>query len=422
MVRCSKNISIIILIILLSYGSSFAGGFNIYEHGARASALASAFAARGDDVTCIFYNPAGLAHLEGTHISLGTTFILPTAKFTGPTPYYGVSEAKNQVFFPTDFYFYKKLSKKFGFGFGIFTPFGLGVDWGEDWSGRYMVTKADLMTFYFNPVGVYKINENFSVAAGFNYVYGTATIKKAVNYSPRSIDGIFGLEADGTGMGYNFGLQYRKDKISLGVAYRSTVKVDFSDGDGVVTFNMNNPGIANNPYVRGELASLFPEVKGSTEITMPSILTLGLGYEVNEKLGVEFDVMMFGWSSYDKLPITFETETAAIQSVDSPKNYKDVTQLRFGAEYKLNETYTLRGGYYYDPSPVQDDYLEPMLPDVDRDGLNFGVGYKAGSITVDAFFLYIIMADRTTTTSIEHFNGSYQATATLFGATFSYQF
>lgn len=422
MIKHLKTILIIGLIILLGYGSSFGGGFNIYEHGARASALACAIAARIDDVSSLFYNPAGLAHLEGTHLMLGVSFILPSAKFLGPLPSYGESKAKNQIFYPPHIYFYKSLTDKFGVGFGVFTPFGLGVDWGEDWPGRYMATKADLQTFYFNPVGVFKVTDCLSIAAGYSYVMAKATIKRAVNYTPRSIDGIFKLEADGSGTGYNFGVQFKKDKISAGLAYRSEAKVKFEDGTGTVTFNMDNPGIANNPYVRGELAQLFPEVGGSTEITMPSILSFGVGYELTEKLALEVDFMKFGWSSYDKLPLTFDTETDAIQSTELPKNYKDVTQFRIGAEYKMSEILTLRGGYYFDPTPVENEYLEPMLPDTDRNGITMGFGYKTGSNTIDVYYMHIFMQDRTTTTNIEHFNGSYQSTANLFGLSFSHNF
>jgi len=417
------RINIVILIIsFVCYGSSFGGGFNIYEHGARASALASAFAARGDDISCIFYNPAGLAQLEGTHVMLNTTLIQLNAKFYGPLPYYSENKAKDQTFYPTSFYFYKSLNEKFGLGFGFFTPFGLGVNWGTDWVGRYLVTKVDLQTFYFNPVVVYKINENFSVAAGYNYVYSTTTLNKAVNYTPRSIDGIFSLEADGTGNGFNLGMQYRKNKLSLGLALRSAVKVDYTNGDGTVTFNMNNPEIANNPYVKGELATLFPDVKGSTSITMPSILTFGIGYEYTEKLGIEFDVMRFGWSSYDELKLKFETHTEAIQDMTLPKKYKDTYQYRFGAEYYYTENLTLRAGYYIDPTPVRDKYLEPMLPDTDRRGVNIGFGYKYGPLTLDAFYLHIFFRDRTVKNNFQSFNGSYDVGANLFGTSASYNF
>ena len=49
------------LAVLLIAGSAWAGGFNIYEMGARATALGGAFTATADDASALFYNPAGLA-------------------------------------------------------------------------------------------------------------------------------------------------------------------------------------------------------------------------------------------------------------------------------------------------------------------------------------------------------------------------
>ena len=71
--------------LLLGTSLVFGSGFSIYEQGAKAMALSGAFAAQANDVTAVFYNPAGLTQLEGINVSLGTTLIFPTASFTGPT-------------------------------------------------------------------------------------------------------------------------------------------------------------------------------------------------------------------------------------------------------------------------------------------------------------------------------------------------
>ena len=52
-------------------GLSFGSGFALYEAGARSSALAGAVVARADDLSAIFYNPAGITQLEGTQAQFG---------------------------------------------------------------------------------------------------------------------------------------------------------------------------------------------------------------------------------------------------------------------------------------------------------------------------------------------------------------
>jgi long-subunit fatty acid transport protein len=54
----------------------YAGGFAIDEQGAAAMGRANAFSAQADDPSALFYNPAGIGQLEGTEISVGTTFIV----------------------------------------------------------------------------------------------------------------------------------------------------------------------------------------------------------------------------------------------------------------------------------------------------------------------------------------------------------
>ncbi|MFH1129771.1 MAG: hypothetical protein V1754_00430 [Pseudomonadota bacterium] len=47
---------------------AMAGGFDYSDHGALALSRGSAFVARADDPTALYYNPAGIARLKGTHI------------------------------------------------------------------------------------------------------------------------------------------------------------------------------------------------------------------------------------------------------------------------------------------------------------------------------------------------------------------
>lgn len=133
-----------------------AGGFLIYEHGARATALGGTLAARGGDVSVMVYNPAGLAWLKGTQLSLGTTLIIPRATFAGSNPFpgFGVTEKyKRNVFFPSNLYLSHQFSENLVGGIAVFNPFGLGVEWNDadEFSGRHIAYSTTFRSFYFNP-------------------------------------------------------------------------------------------------------------------------------------------------------------------------------------------------------------------------------------------------------------------------------
>ena len=49
--------------LFLAAKPGYGSGFALYEAGARSSALAGAVVARADDLSAIFYNPAGLVQL-----------------------------------------------------------------------------------------------------------------------------------------------------------------------------------------------------------------------------------------------------------------------------------------------------------------------------------------------------------------------
>ena len=86
------------LMLALPLSSAQAGAFSIFEHGARAMGRASAFVAAPDDPSAIFFNPAGLAYLEGTQAYLGATLIVPVGKFYGTDPYPGYGVEAEQDF------------------------------------------------------------------------------------------------------------------------------------------------------------------------------------------------------------------------------------------------------------------------------------------------------------------------------------
>ena len=94
-VRLYTLFSLIILASQLNFGS----GFQINEHGARSMGLAGAFTAIANNASAVYFNPAGITQLMGTHFSLGTTYISPSSKFTGPTGTLSTeSELKKQYF------------------------------------------------------------------------------------------------------------------------------------------------------------------------------------------------------------------------------------------------------------------------------------------------------------------------------------
>ena len=114
-------------LLLLGAGNALAGGFSIYEAGARATAMGGAFTATADDGSAIFYNPAGIAFIPGTVLDLNLMPVMPSTDFTGYPPGEDApaGETVSQSFPIPGLYFTHNPGRHLAFGVGVYAPFGV---------------------------------------------------------------------------------------------------------------------------------------------------------------------------------------------------------------------------------------------------------------------------------------------------------
>ena len=407
----NKKLSLLVISLVVST-QIFASGFQINEHGARGMAMAGAYTALALDGSALFYNPAGLSQLNGTQVMLGTTLISPSASFRGVSPNIDEVTMESALFTPINVYITHKLNDKWSFGFGINNQYGLGTTWDNNWVGRYLAIETEVQTFYFTGGASYKISDKISVGATFSYVTGSVKILKKTPIDPFNDDATIDMDGDGNSIAYSFGLLYKPSKtFSLGLDFRSGSDIDFS-GTATTT-------------APAAVSSLLPSGAISAPLSLPYNATLGMALMPSNALTLSADFQYVGWSSYDKMEVTFD-ESGYVST--SPRNYNNSWIARVGAEYAMSDMFDLRGGLLYDTSPVDDEYVEPSLPDADRLGLNLGLGYKiTKDISLDLSYMFLRFNERTIenskvdyTSGAAGFNGTYNSYAHLFGLNLSY--
>jgi long-chain fatty acid transport protein len=198
------------ILAVISPRSARGAGLSLYETGAPDLGTAGAGqAALAEDASTAGSNPAGMTLLDRSQLLGAAGAMLPAVNFhVGPqTTTSGTGGGNAGVFLPlgSAFYVYK-LSERLRLGVAATSAFGLAVDYGKQWAGRYYVTRASLLTGQINPSIAYRVNDWLSVGAGFTIVVGRLYDQVKVNNAlSRLADGRLSLESWDVEAGGNVG-------------------------------------------------------------------------------------------------------------------------------------------------------------------------------------------------------------------------
>ncbi len=425
-----KRTTILICVMfILSHTLVVASGYQVLLQGNRQTGNGNIGVSLFPDASSIFFNPGSLGFMRHNNLIIGGNLI-----FAGNT--YWDSEVDGSLYkvssnnpAGTPFHVYGVWGPEdqpWKVGLGIYTPYGSGVDWGNEWMGQYLLRRISLKTIFFQPTVAYQLNETISVGGGFVYAIGNVNLQRGLPISSSVIDPSVELNGGASGVGYNLGVFMKlSSKLNLGLNYRSKVNMKVNDGDA--TFS-----------VPSGLSTLFPA--GNTfdaELPLPANFSIGLTYAVSEKLSLSTEANWVGWSAYDTLSFDFKENTNMLADINSPRQYKDSWVFKLGAEFKTTDKLTLRVGGYYDQTPVKEGYMTPETPDASRIGLTAGVSYKLSDrLNLDASFLFINGMERRQTTEDaivagtinpsrgrqDVLPGTYQLNAFIPGVSISYNF
>ncbi|HPF36015.1 outer membrane protein transport protein [bacterium] len=424
--------------LLFAAGTALAGGFNIYEAGARATAMGGAFTATADDGSAIFYNPAGLAFLEGSALDLNLMPVVPAAKFTGayaPDGTFASGETVDQSFPIPGLYYYTTFEENLTFGLGVYAPFGLGVEWSdpEAWAGRALSYDVDLATVYVSPTFAWKVHEDVAVSFGLDIAFSEIELNRfRTQPFGGNMDEINVIDAKISGSCEpNFtpqaGVMIRAtDRLTLGAMFHQQKDLAIQDGKMELT---NVAPAALEGAVDGIIAGLGgAEHDGTTVLHLPHMLSLAAAYQLTDAARVEVDFVHFNWSTFDKLVLDFNNPMLD-QSIE--EQYEDVWQFRAGLSYDLSPELTAMAGYVRDNTPQPVESMSPLLPDSDRNDASVGLAYRVSDrLTFTGSYMAVIFKARSNVENgeIQSFDpeispaGTYDSRADIFGIGIGYKF
>ena len=424
-----------------------------YDPGARASGMAGAFAAKADDVTGIFANPAGLAFLKG--FRLKTNLIFSEPNVTASFPALGASFTSTAFDFRGSLALSWQMARRLSVGIGIFAPYTFETNWHSRWPGRYASIKAGMNAVVVRPVLSAEIVKGLALGIGVDLVFSELSWQHYLRFrlGNFSLPGEVGMdsrmELSGTGTGFAAGLLWKPNPVfQAGMRYVHQVAVDFSGRDAFVfpteEFGwMSVPDPVKPKIPLENLVELFYQSQDFTSpVTLPREAAFGAALAPMAALSFYFDLQWDEWSRFGSWQFNAVNDdqnlspgfTKALQDFygvapdyglqSAGLVMKDAWKIKSGLEYRPAPHLALRGGFAHHQSPAGNANQIPIDPIPDLNIAAIGFGYEGpvfnvfntqqvGELSFDVYFRYVKSAGGSGT--IPGYELTYQASRWEFG-------
>jgi long-chain fatty acid transport protein len=388
---CYRFVLILALIGLVVSTPAWAGGLWLYEAATPDVGTAAAGrAAAANDASTAGTNPAGMTRLDRTQLLAGFEGLVVRAKFdTDSSSFSGGDGGNAGDFVPVaSLHYVANVNPNLRLGLSMGSYFGLGLDYDDDWAGRYYVQEAEFTTLGINPGVGYRVNNWLSIGAGFSIVYAQLEQKTAINNQvtdPGTPDGQIKVKDDDMGYGWNVGVLLEpKEGTRFGATYRSEVDVNFKDVADLKGLGPNLQALLTLTGVIGSRVDL--------EMTIPQAVMVSGYHELTNRLAIMANLGWQDWSEFGKTNVTVSS-TSKTRLTDD-RNFKDTWHVALGAQYRFLEDWLWSIGFAYDSSPVDDNDRTPDMP-LDRQ-IRYATGlqYDWGeNITLGTAYEYLDAGD-----------------------------
>lgn len=416
-----RKVCLGLIFVIAASSTGFANGFSVYGHGARALALANAFVARACDPSAVWFNPAGITQLTGTHVYLGGSGFFHDQEFSSDRTR-GTYTSDNGFLLSPDIYVTRQLSRRIWLGIGFQTTANFYQNWGDtptdDNPVPQHLSHIRTQTHTLSPSVVVKLSEKFSLGAGIHYACSALRVRKwdadgvaellyeRTGLTTSRVELSSETEGAGSALSYFTGLNWQiTPEIRFGVTYHHASHLNI---EAKMDFSL--PTIGNN-VLDAELAAIFPdqEIYASFRNWVDR-LSVGVSFRLGTKLDVEGDLVLDFWSQLDPwefkgiVPLTVLGMTRYSGTrLELDWSWVDTLGLRLGGEYHASRSLDIRFGALYDPSPVPSDSLKIQAPLSHRIGFSTGLGYKTDNLSVDFGYMWLSVGGKTDTSPSQYF-------------------
>ncbi|SFF73317.1 long-chain fatty acid transport protein [Novosphingobium sp. CF614] len=383
-------------------GAAQAQAFYLQEQSVRAQGRAFSGEAADTGVDSMWWNPASIGGMEGGEAAVHASAILPRGKVTdqgtvivrpaqSPASVGGVAVAKNPIsngLLPSGAVAYG--FGKVALGLTVTAPYSFTTNYAADSWARYTADKTKLRTIDIQPTVAVELTPGLNLGAGLNIEHADASLSNYLpNLSPLLADGHQSLSGKGWDVGWSVGAQYHTGPLSLGLAYKSSIKHTLK-------------GTVTTEGLLGPLAAQNGTIATTASFSTPWQAVGSLRYRATDKLTLNAQVVRYGWSEFDTIDLGDPL------NVSIPEHYQDSWSYAVGADYAVSPKWTVRAGVQFGETPTQDGQRDARVPDSDRWNFSAGTSYAVtDKFTIDAAASYIAFKDA----SIDRTTAAYPGTA-----------
>lgn len=284
-------------------------------YGVKAMGMGGVSIAFPQDSIAAANNPAGMV-LVGDRLDVGVSVLFPkiTSEFNG-TSYNGNGMTAIAV---PDFGFNKMIDENQSVGISVY---GNGV--GSQYSSNFLAPGqpniySNLTQVLFSPTYAFKITPNHSIGISVNAAYQMFKVNGLAPFmgltSDPGSDNSWGI---GGQIGWNGQIT---DDLTLGAVYVSETYM-------------------------GKLTKYQNLFAGNGSLNIPAHYGLGVAYKITPSFTIAADAMQTMWGSINSLGNNL-TNPPSFGGVNSAGlGWKNQTLGRIGANYAVNDSWTLRAGY-----------------------------------------------------------------------------
>lgn len=409
-------------------GEAAAGGYYVGPIGGKAVGRAGAFTARADDLSAVYYNPAGLTKMDGFHIQLDNKLSYNSFEFQRQ-PILDATGMVTTTFEPVQSETtFQPLTPLLGVGYGLgewafalVAYAGSGVsnmDFPEDGSQRYMMVSREGLFVNYALNVAWRPIPKLSIGAGLQVVtVPSLTYQLVINGGPGGFGGNNPVANDMDIMATVEGTDPFTLNAMVGLWYQVSPAFELGLAGQVLPSKIEAEGpISLNAVNFPDPVTTFRGVDPADDVTLtlPLPLTARLGARYinrradgSELFDVELDLTYETLSDVERftmdsngLVAEFQSNEIEIGVIQVEKQWKDTIGAALGGDFNvIQESLTLRAGAYWESATSAPEYTNVDFITGQHLGGTLGASLLFGDLSVALAYEFRYQPEVTTTTA-----------------------